>query len=183
MEKAASLAVNGAPLENVTPSRTLNVHWLGGLVPFGGEQRLQVAGVGVALDEGFGDVGADDDAGGRQGALAGLEGGRFLGQDDAQGVGVVTAMAGVGDGAAGGGHGDSREGDGQGLLSSRGVWAHGSSGAAGVTSTYVDETCDRRHGKDGVSAASTPPKCRNRSDLGRSYEFWREPKTGTELRF
>ena len=29
MEKAASLAVNGAPLEKVTPSRTLNVHWLG----------------------------------------------------------------------------------------------------------------------------------------------------------
>ena len=26
-------------------------------MPFGGEQRLQVAGVGVALDEGFGDVG------------------------------------------------------------------------------------------------------------------------------
>ena len=29
MEKAASSAVNGAPLENVTPSRTLNVHSVG----------------------------------------------------------------------------------------------------------------------------------------------------------
>ena len=114
MENAASSAVNGAPLEKVTPSRMSNVHSVGrGLPPAGGQQRLQVAGVGVAFDERFGDVGADDDAGGGQRALARLEGRRLLLEDDAQGVGVVAAVAGVGDGAAAGGHGDSREGDGR----------------------------------------------------------------------
>ena len=119
------MAVIGAPLEKVTPSRTLNVHWLGEVwLPFGGEQRLQVAGVGVALDERLGDVGADDDAGGGQRALARFQRRRLLGQDDAQGVGVVAAVAGVGDGAAGGGHGDSREGDGQ--HAGVGAWCVGS---------------------------------------------------------
>ena len=85
-----------------------------GLSPAGGQHGLEVAGVGVALDEGLGDVGADDDAGGGERALARLEGRRLLLEDDAQRVGVVAAVAGVGDGTAAGGEGDSREGDGGG---------------------------------------------------------------------
>ena len=154
-----------------------------GLAPLGGQQRLEVAGVGVALDERLGDVGADDDAGGGQRALARLERRRLLGQHDAQGVGVVAAVAGVGDGAAGGGDGDSREGDGQGLAS-RVAWCVGSwiLRAAGVTSTYVDDACDRRHTVRTVFRQRQPQP---NGEIGRFWdarsEYQRASETTSEL--
>ena len=72
--------------------------------------------------------------------------GRLLRQHDAQGVEVVAAVAGVGDGAAAGGDGDAgeRRRPARCVAAGSGCWAHGSSGLC-VMSTYVDGACDRKH--------------------------------------
>jgi len=81
-----------------------------------------LAGIGLAFDQRFGDVGTHHDARRGQGTLAGLQRRRFLGQDDSQRVRVVPAVAGVGDGAPGGSHGDARDRDGQCSTSCRDAW-------------------------------------------------------------